>query len=87
MKVEFTSSFIKIYKKRFFHLSSIREQFEERTRLFEKNPYNPILHDHALKGNKIGLRAFSITGDIRVVYYIHEEIAYFDDIGSHNQIY
>jgi len=87
MKVEFHRSFIKVYTKRFGHNADIQKQFQERTRLFTKNRFNPLLHDHPLKGKKLGMRAFSVTGDIRVVYKIYEEIAYFTDIGTHNQVY
>ena len=87
MKVELHKPFIKIFRKRFMHTSPIKKKFFERTKLFEVNPQNPILHDHALKGNKDDLRSFSITGDIRVVYRIEDAIAYFIDIGSHNQVY
>lgn len=87
MKVEFTKEFIKIYKKRFGSAPSIRKRFEERTREFSQNPKYPLLYDHALKGKYLGYRSFSVTGDIRVVYYIFENIAYFVDIGTHNQVY
>ena len=30
---------------------------------------------------------FYVTGDVRVIYYIHEETAYFVDIGTHAQVY
>ncbi len=87
MKVEFTRAFIKAFTKRFGNNQSLRQKFEERTRLFSQNAQYPLLHDHPLKGKNAGMRSFSITGDIRVVYYIHEEVAYFVDIGTHNQAY
>lgn len=87
MKVEFTHKFIKIYKRRFSSNQAIKERFDQRTRLFVTNPQNPVLKDHQLGGKLQGYRAFSITGDIRVVYYAFEDIAYFIDIGTHNQIY
>lgn len=87
MKVEFSHGFIKIFKKRFSHLPNIQEKFNERTRLFAQNPQNPILEDHALSGKLEGHKAFSVTGNIRVVYYEFENIAYFVDIGTHNQVY
>jgi len=34
-----------------------------------------------------GLRAFSVGGDLRVVYRETEEYYEFLDIGSHNQVY
>ncbi len=37
---------------------------------------------------KIELRAFSVTGDIRIVYFeINDESVLFLDIGTHNQVY
>lgn len=87
MKIEATHSFLKIFKRRFSNQPKIKEKFFERTRMFAENPQNLLLKDHPLKGKKIGLRAFSVTGDIRVVYYIFNDTAYFLDIGTHNQVY
>ncbi len=87
MKIEFTHKFIKNYKKRFSHKLNIQKRFNERSRKFAENPNDPILLDHALSGKLDGYRAFSITGDVRVAYYIHNNIAYFIDVGTHNQVY
>ena len=87
MKVESTHVFIKIFKKRFIHRPNIRKRFDERVKQFVKNPNNPNLADHSLGGKLKGHRAFSITGDVRVVYYVHNHIAYFVDIGTHTQVY
>ncbi|MBI2599621.1 type II toxin-antitoxin system mRNA interferase toxin, RelE/StbE family [Candidatus Daviesbacteria bacterium] len=62
-------------------------RFKDRVKEFLMNPESPILKDHQLKGDKKDFRAFSITGDIRVVYYRGEDYIYFIDIGSHNQVY
>lgn len=87
MKVESTHGFIKIFKKRFFHKPKTRKRFDERVRLFAEDNTNPLLKDHPLSGKLQGFRAFSITGDIRVVYYVSKNTAYFVDIGTHNQVY
>lgn len=87
MKVEVTDEFIKIYKKRFSSKRNILKKFDERVRKFAENPADPVLTDHALSGKLQRHRAFSITGDIRVVYYIFENTAYLVDIGTHNQVY
>jgi len=87
MKIESTHAFIKNFKKRFAHQPEIKKRFFERVKLFSVDPTNPILKDHPLKGRKIGLRSFSVTGDIRVVYYIKKEAIFFLDIGTHNQVY
>lgn len=87
MKVEFSHGFIKIFKKRLAGKVSVQKRFEERLRLFSADPTIPILKDHQLSGKLKGFRAFSLTGDIRVVYYLYNNIAYFVDIGTHNQVY
>lgn len=87
MKIEFHSEFIKIFKKRFGGNDKIKKKFFERSKLFQIDHTNPILRDHRLKGVRSDHRAFSVTGDIRVVYFISNQIAYFIDIGTHNQVY
>ena len=87
MKVEFSHNFIKMSKKRFKNKPRIKNKFFQKTRLFAKNPLDKSLKNHPLKGTKKGLNAFSITGDIRVIYQIKNNTAYFLDIGTHNQVY
>ena len=87
MKVHFNKSFKKSYSKRIQPNKNLRKRFEERYDLFVENQSNPILKDHELTGKMREYRAFSITGNIRTVYYIYENIAYFVDIGTHNQVY
>ena len=87
MKIQFTHGFIKIYNKRFPPKHNIHNKFNQRIELFSASPNNPILKDHLLGGKLSGYRAFSITGDIRVVYHVHNDTAYFADIGTHNQVY
>lgn len=88
MRVELARSFLKAYKKRIQTNVKLDAQLATRIDLFKANAKNPILNDHALKGNKLGLRAFSITGDVRVVYErIDDETAVFLDIGTHAQVY
>lgn len=94
MKIESTHGFIKIFKKRFRHKPNIQEKFDQRVRLFAENSTDQLLQDHPLSGKLQGYRAFSITGDIRAIYYISNETAYLVDrevllrkIGTHNQVY
>lgn len=56
--------------------------------MFMDNPRHPLLRDHALKGAKEGLRAFWVTGDVRIIYHrIGEDEVEFLDIGTHAQVY
>jgi len=87
MKVEFKDAFIKAFRKRFSHDADLRKKFQERLTLFSLNSANPMLRDHPLKGSRSNFRSFSISGNIRVVYIIVDDIAYFIDIGTHNQVY
>ncbi len=87
MNVYFTKAFKKAYAKRIQPHKNLATRFEERYDLFVENSSNEILKDHPLTGEFTSNRAFSITGDIRVVYYIHNNVAYFIDIGTHNQVY
>jgi len=79
--------FLKHYKKRILPFPNLDKKFEERLKLFIHSPNNPSLHNHKLVGSLEGLRSFSITGDIRIVYRTFGNIIELYDIGSHNQIY
>lgn len=88
MKIELHPSFKKAYKKHVATNKNLLKRTEERLLLFQKDPTNPILKDHQLKGAKRKFRSFSITGDIRIVYLsISEGHAILLDIGTHNQVY
>lgn len=60
---------------------------KERLSMFITNPRHPLLHDHALKGNRSGHRSFSVTGDIRIIYRVIDDAIELLDIGTHNQVY
>ncbi|MCC6639277.1 type II toxin-antitoxin system mRNA interferase toxin, RelE/StbE family [Candidatus Falkowbacteria bacterium] len=67
----------------------IKRIAQAKIELFTINPKDPMLRDHPLSGNLTGLRAFSVTGDVRVVYelYKNELVVLFIAIGTHNQLY
>lgn len=88
MNTELHPDFKKSYKKRITNNKKLAEKVEERVTLFQNDPQNPLLKDHALKGEKAEFRAFSITGNIRIVYILSsKDRAIFIDIGTHNQVY
>jgi addiction module RelE/StbE family toxin len=57
--------------------------------LFMEDRSNPALRDHPLKGKLAGLRSFSASWDLRVIY--REEGGFVTviliDAGTHNQVY
>lgn len=88
MNIDFHVSYKKAYKKRISSQINLVSKTKERIDLFRNNPQNLILKDHALKGTQKTKRAFSVTGDIRVVYTkLDEDTVLFLDIGTHNQVY
>ena len=87
MNTFFTKNFKKNFNKRIKGNKSLENRFKERYDLFTDDSSNEVLNDHQLSGKLQGYRAFSITGDIRVVYYARKETAFFVDIGTHNQVY
>lgn len=88
MKLKYHSKFTKHYKKRIQSSPNLQLRFKNRIELLLHEPNNPLLRDHSVSGKKQGLRAFSITGDLRVVYKIeNKETICLYDIGSHNQVY
>lgn len=87
MNFDIHPHFKRSYRKRILTDKKLIAKANERITLFLKNPTYPLLEDHPLTGDSKGFRAFSITGDIRVVYYVESDTAWFYDIGSHNQVY
>lgn len=87
MIIERHPHFKRNYKKRIFHDNNLRKKTDERLRLFQQNPSSPLLGDHSLTGDMKGFRSFSITGDIRIVYYLKDDTVWLYDIGTHNQVY
>lgn len=88
MQILLSKDFIKHYRRRIPVGTSLEEQYQERLAIFIKDKKSSILKDHKLKGKLKGKRAFSIAGDIRVIYVEESKnMIVFTDIGSHNQVY
>lgn len=87
MRVKYHREFVKSYKKRIASNPKLVSQFQKQLQKFLDDKSNHTLKDHKLVGEKLEFRAFSITGDIRVVYKIVEDEVWLYDIGSHNQVY
>jgi addiction module RelE/StbE family toxin len=79
--------FEKHFLKRITTHEKLVTQFEERLGLFVAGKLDNLLNDYPLKGKFTGKRAFSIAGDIRVVYEETSDFIIFLDIGTHNQVY
>lgn len=87
MEIKYHKRFLKNFKKRIVSNPKLIEQFEERLEKFKENPNNPILKNHKLAGKMEEYRAFSVSGDLRVVYKDIGDEIWLYDIGTHNQVY
>jgi mRNA-degrading endonuclease YafQ of YafQ-DinJ toxin-antitoxin module len=70
----------------------IRRLYDERLRLFQKNPHDPSLNAHPLKHDLKGYWSFGLTGDegtddFRIIYRKTREGYVFFDFGTHDQLY
>lgn len=68
--------------------SELEEEIEKRIRWFKCKPTDERIENHALIGKLKGFWAFSITGDIRILYeWIGKNRARFLAIGGHSKVY
>jgi addiction module RelE/StbE family toxin len=80
-------TFEKHFKQRIKPNSMLTNQFKERLLLFMTGERGRPIYDHALTGKLDGKRAFSVTGEIRVVYVELEDAIVLLDVGTHSQVY
>ncbi len=85
MKIVYSKRFLQSFKKQ---TAFIKEVFTEQFYLFRNDPKDSSLADHALRGRLQGFRAFSVSDDIRVVYFLHnKDTIELDNIGPHSTVY
>ena len=85
-QIEFGPDFKKSFKKRFQN-TRLENKIAERIDLFIADRASPTLKDHKLKGELARYRAFSITGDVRIIYLEEKDKIILLDVGKHNQVY
>jgi addiction module RelE/StbE family toxin len=79
-------SFLKDYAK----LKALqRERVDWALRSFLKNPKDPVLRNHGLKGNLAGKQAISAGFDLRIVFKVEGDYirVLMLSVGTHNQVY
>lgn len=86
MKITYRKQFIKQFKR-----LQRREQLavDDAIDRFEKNPVDPSLYNHPLKGNMKGKRALSAGFDLRIIFkeYDGYAVVIMLDVGSHENVY
>lgn len=80
----------KLFEKQFKKLpKGIRQKALRKIEIFSQNPFDKSLNNHPLHGALKGLRAFSVTGDVRIVFQEVDDyvVVLFIAIGTHSQVY
>jgi addiction module RelE/StbE family toxin len=65
----------------------IKQYVFEKLRLFNDNPYHPLLNRHKLHGEYQGYESINITGDYRAVFYLEDDKCVFCAMGTHSELY
>ncbi len=84
MRIHIQQSFEKRYEK----LPKIlQKKTLDALRRFLANPHEKRLKDYLLQGRLRNKRAFSVTGDVRVIYEKEKDAVLLLDVGTHAQVY
>lgn len=85
MKVLTHRTFNKTFKK---VPAPIKKKYLECSALFEKNPTDKRLNNHALTGEYLGYRSINIGSDWRIIFKeLDSQTVVFVTIGTHSQLY
>ena len=88
MTILLHKSFKKSFRTRVTVNKKLLAQVIRRIELFQDRPNSAQLKDHALSGELKGKRAFSVGGDMRIIYEVlAADTCVFLDIGTHAQVY
>jgi addiction module RelE/StbE family toxin len=88
MKVTFSSSFRRAFKKVIKGNKSLEKTFWEKVAIFVRDPFDRRLRTHKLSGKLKDLWSFSVTYEVRVIFFfVDEQRAVFVDVGSHDAVY
>jgi addiction module RelE/StbE family toxin len=79
----------KNFEKKYLKLRPAEQKrFKERRDLFLRDPFDPILNNHALSGKYLGYRSINIGGDLRVIYkLLDNNSVLFSVIDKHSNLY
>lgn len=84
MEIQYKTRFRKEFRKADHN---IQAAFERRLELFKEDPFHPQLKNHALTGKYRGHRSINVTGDWRALYTEHDDVVWFEGLGTHSQLY
>ncbi|MDO8340457.1 MAG: hypothetical protein Q7T59_00605 [Candidatus Woesebacteria bacterium] len=88
LKIQLDGKFHSSYKQFIVDYPLLDKEVEKRVNWFKKNPNDTRLRNHLLKKRMKGKYAFSINGDVRIVYeWLGKNKVRFLAIGGHNRVY
>jgi addiction module RelE/StbE family toxin len=83
MEIIYSPKFAREYKKL---PENVKDLAEKQEKIFRKDPFNPQLKTHQLKGQLKEFLAFSIGYKYRIIFEFSKDkkIIYFHSIGNHD---
>jgi len=82
MKIFYSSKFAHEYQKLPLRVKKTAEKKEQ---TFRKNPFDPGLKTHKLKGNLKGFLSFSINQKYRIIFeFTNSDTVWFHSVGEHS---
>lgn len=86
MNIEFHKNFDKSYRKLD---RKIQDKVDQALVKFRNDPFDKTLKNHNLQGRLSHQRAFSVTGDVRIIFEERDSycLVVMLDVGTHNQVY
>jgi len=81
MRIYYSNKFEREYKRL---PNKIKNLAEEKEKLFRKNPFDPRLKTHRLKGKLKEFWSFSIDFYYRIIFeFVDKQIVWFHSVGTH----
>ena len=87
MRILFSSDFEKRLKKITKSNNKLIDQIENKIILYESNVNHPSLRLHRLTGKQKDFWSISVDKKIRIIVKLVDDVAYFVDIGTHDEVY
>lgn len=82
MKIFYSTKFAREYQKLPLRIKKMAEKKEQ---IFRKNPFDPRLKTHKLKGSLKGFFSFSINQKYRIIFeFVNSKTVWFHSVGEHS---
>lgn len=65
----------------------LSKRIEKQLSLFLKDQKHPSLRIHKLTGHLKKFWSLSVSKGVRMIYILEHDIAYFTDVGTHDEVY